>query len=97
LRASPQVSPHICTVSQAYFALHKTLHKVQNFQKEKLIKAKVNPPPPHGASLLFRRFSAHEWPQLLGTASSALRSEFIPFQFIRKGKELNQLLALVDF
>jgi hypothetical protein len=33
----------------------------------------------------------------LGRASSALRSEFIPFQFIRKGKELNQLLALVDF
>jgi hypothetical protein len=38
-------------------------------------------------SLLFRRFSAHEWPQFLGSASSALRSEFIPFQFIRKGKE----------
>jgi hypothetical protein len=40
----------------------------------------------HGASLLFRRFSAHERPQFLGRASSALRSECIPFQFIRKGK-----------
>jgi hypothetical protein len=52
---------------------------------------------PLGASLLFRRFSAHERPQFLGRASSALRSEFIPFQFIRKGKEFDQLLALVDF
>jgi hypothetical protein len=33
----------------------------------------------------------------LGRASSALRSEFIPFQFIRKEKEFDQLLALVDF
>ncbi len=42
---------------------------------------------PHGAPLLFRRFSAHERPQFLGRASSALRSEFVPFQFIRKGKQ----------
>jgi hypothetical protein len=33
----------------------------------------------------------------LSRASSALRSEFIPFQFIRKEKEFDQLLALVDF
>jgi hypothetical protein len=65
---------------------------IKKFKKKENTK-----PPPHGASLLFRRFSAHEWPQFLGRASSALRLEFIPFQFIRKGKELNQLLALVDF
>jgi hypothetical protein len=33
----------------------------------------------------------------LSRASSALRSEFISFQFIRKEKEFDQLLALVDF
>jgi hypothetical protein len=37
--------------------------------------------------LPFQRFSAHERSQFLGRASSALRSGFIPFQFIRKGKE----------
>jgi hypothetical protein len=27
---------HIYTVSQAYFALHNTLHKVQNFQEKNI-------------------------------------------------------------
>jgi hypothetical protein len=34
-----------------------------------------------------KTLSAHELPQFLGRASSALRSEFIPFQCIRKGKQ----------
>jgi hypothetical protein len=56
------------------------LNEVEVWSSMKIMRKK-------STSLLFRPFSAHELPQFLGRASSALRSEFIPFQCIRKGKQ----------